>query len=190
MAVLTPDEIKILKDSGNEGLAAIALKLESTNLIPQDRFNEVLKRAKDAEDAHTALVTQREKEDAEKMAKQGEYKTLAEKAKAENEQLQKKLEEESALANQTRELKAAKVAKLKDDMGEDFLPEYESFSLASLEKLSVKKAPAPGTETTPPGGVPITKNNPFAKGSINLTKQVELKKTNPALYEKLKSQAH
>jgi len=147
MAVLTSEEIKALKDSGNEALAAIALKLESSNYVPQDRFNEKNAEAKAAQDALAKIKADAEAVEAERMAKQGEYKALADKAQAE-------LEKIKPFADQFNAIRTRKIEELKKSLGDDFLPEYESFSLESLEKVGGKKSAPPPTDSTPPGSVP------------------------------------
>ena len=188
MSVLTPEEIKLLKDSGNEGLAAVALKLESTNYVPQSRLNEVIDKAKTYESELATLKAAKDADEVERLKKQGEYKTLAEQEKADKEKALKERDELKPLADQYTELKSAKAAQLKESLGEDYLPEYDSLSLVSIEKLLAKKQTAPpNTENAPPGKV--KGNNPFSRATLNYTAQIELMKTNPALYAKLKAEA-
>ena len=143
----TPEQIAKLKELGFTDLAADAEKLNAGEYVPKARFNEVNQKAIDAQKKLDDASTANQTAEQERLRKQGEFQTLAEQnaKKAEDaqklaEQIKKDLEPDAVAY---RALQKAKVAELKEKMGDLFLPEYEGFSLASLEKLTQNNAIPP-----------------------------------------------
>lgn len=154
MSFLTKEELELLK--GHTDLAAVAEKLEKGQFIPKDRFDEVNKKAKEATDfikkfeedrkaEEEKLKADKDKLEAERMSKAGEWKELLEKEKKEKtealvkaEDTQKRFNSEKEVADQYRLWHKATVDKIKEALADKWLPEYETFSIDSLEKIAVQ----------------------------------------------------
>lgn len=154
MSFLSKEESEALKK--NPDLAAVAEKLEKGQFIPKDRFDEVNKKAKEAVDAVKKFEDERnaeaervkaekERVEAERMSKAGEWSKIneAEKLKttealAKLSETQKELVSEKGVADMYRTWHKSKADKIKEALADKWLPEYESFSIDSLEKIAVQ----------------------------------------------------
>lgn len=108
--------------------------------IPKTRFDEVNKALKEAKAQLEKVETDRKAEEEKRLREKEDFKALADKVMAEKSDLLKLFEQEKAVADQHREYRKAKIEAFKEQMGDDWLPEYESFSLESLEKLVGKQS--------------------------------------------------
>jgi len=155
--MLTPEEIAKIKAGGGE-LAAVAEKLEKAiaegQMIPKSRFDEVNEAKKKFEAELENIRAEQKKLDDEKLRAQGEHEKLAQQARAELEKAKAELEREHATAEEFRKHRAARVEEMKKKMGDEWLPEYENFSLDSLGKLEAKFDDKKRGPTSPhrPGG--------------------------------------
>lgn len=143
MSFLSKEALDALKR--DPALAAVAEKLESEQFIPKSRFDEVNLKAKEAADA---LV----KAESERAQRQQELEQQAEDERRKRKTLEQQLATEKAEADRFREYRKTKLNAFKDQFGDEWLPEYETFSLESLEKLSERwKAPAVRVDPSKPG---------------------------------------
>ena len=139
MAILTDDERAALEK--NPDTAAIAKKLQDMgDYIPKTRFDEVNEERKRHEAALAKIESDRKAADDERARKAGEFEKLDAERNARIAELEKTAANEKAVADQYRAEQRAKVDAFKKDFGDDWLPEYESFSVASLDKIAAQRA--------------------------------------------------
>jgi ubiquinone biosynthesis protein Coq4 len=187
MFTLTEEEKKALLNHSDAAVVAATKKLiaaeESGEFVPKSRLADVLKDKKIAEDALAKLEADRKKKEEDALRASGDLGKLLDaekKAREEDriahEQTKAQLEIEKKEADQSRAYKKAAVESVKKQMGDKWLPEYETFSLESLAKLPGITLPTIGVETgaarpiTPPA-------KDFAKmDSKDFQKEVEAAK--------------
>ncbi|MEE9586221.1 MAG: hypothetical protein V3W09_04895 [Nitrososphaerales archaeon] len=166
MSFLTKEELEALKKHAD--LAAVAKKLEDGQFIPKDRFDEVNKKAKDNADRLKKLEDERtdaaekervaaEKLESERLSKAGEWEKLMglERVKTADEATKRKQAEtelaaEKEVANQHRQYRKERIEVIKTAMGDKWVPEYENFSITSLEKIASDAGHKVDTFTKPP----------------------------------------
>lgn len=135
MAILTDDELKALESSPES--AAIAKKLRDMgDFIPKSRFDEVNTRAKEHAAALEKIEADKKAADDERARKAGEFEKIEAAQKARIAELEKAHADEKKYADEYRAARQARIDAMKKDFGDDWLPEYESFSMTSLDKLA------------------------------------------------------
>lgn len=152
MGLLTDEQLKAI-----EGLPdgkAIAEKL-SGDFIPKSRFDEVIGEKNKHAEALAKIEADRKAAEDDRARKAGEFEKLAAADKARIAELEKGMADEKAIADLYRASHAARIAAMKKDFGDAWLPEYETFSMTSLDKLaeSHKKATPGKTDNGRPGPV-------------------------------------
>lgn len=166
MSFLTKEELEALKNDPK--LAAVAEKLEKGQFIPKDRFDEVRLAGKEATDRLKKLEDERadaaekerlalEKAESERLSKAGDWdKVLAqERGRTADEATKRKQAEtelaaEKEVANEHRQYRKERIEVIKTAMGDKWVPEYENFSITSLEKIASDAGHKVDTFTKPP----------------------------------------
>jgi hypothetical protein len=140
MPIVTDEELKIL-ESTPEG-AAVAKKLrEAGDYIPKSRFDEVNERAKASADALAKYDAEKKAAEDDKARKAGEFEKIESTHKARIAELEKIAADEKKVADEYRTAKQARIDTMKKEFGDAWLPEYESFSIASLDKIQAQRKP-------------------------------------------------
>lgn len=148
--MLPDNELQELLSHTDPKVAGAAKKLkdlkDSGQYIPKAKFDELNTKLANAKaESETAIAeAQRKLTEAEQRATAAaasggaaaqEASRLAEQRKAELEALKAEHEKIKPLATNYENYRKAKVTTLKEKLGDKFLPEYEGFSVESLEKL-------------------------------------------------------
>lgn len=120
--------------------------------IPKARFDEVNNELRTLKERIAKEDKEREEAAAKKLAEDGKFKEVADAASKKATDLEKALAGEKELADKYRGLRTARVEALKKALGDAWLPEYENFSLESLDKLAAQKDPPKGVNTQRPAG--------------------------------------
>ena len=149
-----PEALK-LKISEGKDLTADEVKLVSEYQAQLEKDVEFRKSEADKAFAarDEAKKKLREKEEADERKKEADL-TEVEKANKKAEQAQKDLEQAKAKADEWDKYHTARVAELKEKLGDAWLDSYGSLPLSDLEKLVItltNKKPGPGAA---PGGGP------------------------------------
>lgn len=151
--LLSDDELKAI--SATPDGAAIAKKLQDMgDFIPKSRFDEVNNRMKEHADALAKIDAERKAADDERARKAGEFEKLDAGYKARIAELEKAHADEKRVADEFRAARQARVDTLKKEFGDDWLPEYESFSIASLDKIAAARVDRSNGKGKPDGGKP------------------------------------
>jgi len=155
---LTDAEVTALMNSTDPIVAAAAKKLkeakEKGDFIPKSRLDQEIEKAQEATKKLTEIEEARKKKEQDEALKNGEFQKLLEAEQAAHKADLEKLEQEKKTADQMRAyhktvLEAAKAKLTKEGK---WLPEYETFSLESLVKVS--EIPNPIIKTADGGGKP------------------------------------
>jgi hypothetical protein len=187
MFTLTDAEVEALSKSTDPVIAASALKLkkaeEDGEFIPKSRLAEVTKARKDLETRLAAFEAEQRKKEEDKARAAGELDKLLEAEKKARTDAETKLAEETKLADAYRAHHKTAVEAVKKQLGDKWLPEFETFSLDSLYKLPGVDAQKLGVTTTAPA-LPADKY--FTREQIEAIPQSEmtgdvLKKVNDSL---------
>ena len=123
----------------------------------EEEFKEVVsqrqtikKQVEDLEKKLKAFEEVKKTEEEKKALEEGKYKELLEAQKKDAEALKLQLEAEKKEADAYRDYRKLVVEKVKEKLGDKWLPEYESFSLESLSKVAGSNVQLLGVDTTPP----------------------------------------
>lgn len=166
------------------------LRLAGIKIYTADEMDEAIQRRQDALDKLRKHEDAEKKKEEEEAKKKGEFEKLLEAEKTEHDKTKIQLEAEKKEADAYRAYRKSAVEAIKKQMGDKWLPEYETFSLESLSKLSGLAIPFVGVINS--GGKPpdeYANNNPFSKKTLNIAKQIEFKKTKPELAARLEAEA-
>jgi len=153
MALLTEEELKAME--ANPATAAIAKKLrDAGDFIPKSRFDEVNEERKKHADALAKIEADRKAAEDEAARRAGDFDKLEKERQAKIAELEKQFADEKKVADQFREAQKQRVEKMKKDFGDAWLPEYESFTPSSLDKLEEQRQAAAKMKGTPDSSTP------------------------------------
>jgi len=140
--LLTDDEFKVL-ESTPDG-AAVAKKLKDAgDYIPKSRFDEVITERNTLAAQQAKIDADRKAAEDDRMRKAGEFEKVEQAHRARIAELEKLAADEKAVADEYRTARQARVDAVKKELGDNWLPEFESLSMASLDKLSAQRKGAP-----------------------------------------------
>lgn len=161
MSFLTKEQQDALDEAAktNAALAAVAKNLKEEQFIPKTRFDEINLKAKEAADALEKIQAERKAVEEAKLQEQGKSKELLELKERELAELKKGIESDKKDADAHRQYRKEKVDAYKTQLGEDWSPEYETLSLAQLEKLVAKiKGEKIAVDDSKPGSKAVPKS--------------------------------
>lgn len=145
---------------------------ESGEFVPKSRLSEVSKAKKELEDKLKKFEDEQKKAEEEKARASGELDKLLQAEKKARTEAETRLAEESKLAEQYRAYHKSSVDAVKKQLGDKWLPEFETFSLESLAKLPGVELPKLGVNTAAPA-LPADKY--FTREQIEALSQSEMK---------------
>lgn len=152
MFTLTKEEVEKLLASADPAIAAVAQKLkkaeEDGEFVPKSRLTDISKTKRELEDQLKAIEDAKKKAAEDEARKNGELDKVLLAEKSAREAAEKKLAEESKDAEAYRGYRKSAVETVKKQMGDKWLPEFETFSLESLAKLPGAALPKVGVDTT------------------------------------------
>jgi len=127
---ITDSELELLESSNVENIVAVSKRLKNSKdiYIPKNRLDEVISERDNLRQNVNQLTT--EKIDAVNKLTEVE-KNSVEKITALNEQVEKAKPLIESLENSRQD----KIKLLKEKLGDNYLPEYDSFTVSSLDKL-------------------------------------------------------
>ena len=190
MFTLSEVEKQALLNSTDPAVVASTKKLiaaeEAGEFVPKSRLNQVLTDAKTATDELARINAEKKQKEDDEAKKRGEYEKLLEAEKAAHVADLEKAKADEADAKELRAAKKAAVEEIRKKMGNRWDDSFIALPLEALAKIagepiSILNTSAPAPKPNDEG---IT-NNPFSKKTLNIAEQVRIKKTNPALAEKL-----
>jgi outer membrane translocation and assembly module TamA len=185
MFTLTKEEVEKLSTSSDPAIAAVAQKLkkaeEDGEFVPKSRMAE-LNQAKKEMEAQLKIVEDAKKKAAEDEArKNGELDKLLAAEKLARETAEATLAAEKKEADQYRAYRKSAVEEVKKQMGDKWLPEFETFSLESLAKLPGATLPKIGVETGQQSHESTFYTRAQIEGMSQQEVQANLKKVNESL---------
>jgi integrase len=173
MFTLTQEEITLL--NSDPKFAAVALKLkeaeEKGEFVPKSRFNDELKLKKELETRLAEIEKVKKLEEEDKARKAGELDKLLEAEKKAFVELEAKFEAEKKEADLYRSYRVAALVEAKKQLKDNWLPEYESFSLESLGKLPGVTIQKVGIDT---GKHPPPPPDTFTREQVSKMTQAEV----------------
>lgn len=182
MFTLSKEEVEFLLTNPDSKIAAVAQKLKEAEsrgeFIPKPRFQKELEERKALEDRLKAIEEKEKAAAEEKARKDGELdKILAQERealaaeKAEKEALAKQLEEEKSIADSFRAYRKTVVDAVKKQLGNKWLPEFENFSLESLQKIPGVTLPKIGVDGSKPA---IPEGEFYTKDQVEKMSKAEI----------------
>lgn len=143
MFTLNQEEDELLLKNADPKIAAVALKLkkaeDDAEFIPRTRLAKEISEKKEL-DEKLKVIEATKKADEEKRLKEIEdLNNLLKTREGELNETKTKFDEEKKVADSHRNYHKSVVESLKKNLGDDFLPEYENFSLDSLHKIANSK---------------------------------------------------
>ncbi len=193
MFTLTQQEVEVLLKSDNPAVVAATQKLiaaeKSGEFVPKSRLTQESIEAQSAKQKLAEIEAAQQNAEEERLQKNGEIENLLEAEKLAHQKTQAERDEEKRLADELRKLRKNAMETYKKQLGDKWDDSYETLPLEALAKIAGQQVPIIGTITA--GGKPAesTVINPWSKKTLNLAKQIEIKKTNPSLAEKLMAEA-
>lgn len=191
MYTLPKEEVDLLINNPDPKVAAAALKLkqseEKGEFVPRSRVNDLTQEKTALETKLKEIEDERKKAEEDKLRQSGEIGKLLDAEKASKLALQKQFDEEKKIADAHRAYRQSVVESVKAKLGDKWLPEYDSFSLESLSKIAEANNMKIGVDSSIPQS-PLP-DNPWSKKSLNLAKQIEIRRTNPELAKKMEMEA-
>jgi hypothetical protein len=176
MFTLDQNEIDSLLKHSDPAVVAATKKLlkaeEDGEFVPKSRLSEMSKARKELETKIATFEAEQKKIAEDKARAAGELDKILEAEKKARVEAETKLAEETKMADQFRTFRKSAIESVKKQLGEKWVPEFETFSLESLSKLPGVTLPLLGVTTTAPT-IPAGKY--FTRAEIEALSPSEMK---------------